>query len=145
MDAVDYEILKILQDNARISITDLSKQINLSRPSVSERLAKLMESGVIEKFTTLLSVNKLSQNVVFYMEISDLKVTSDEIVKKLKSNPFITEIHCVTGKTNYICKACMPSVEEMNLLLSELTKVCHVVTSVVLHSPLSHRPLNIIP
>lgn len=143
MDAIDYEILKILQDNARISITDLSKQVNLSRPSVSERLTKLIESGIIDKFTTLLAVNKLSQRVVFYMEISDLKVTSDEIVKRLKDNPYITEIHCVTGKTNYICKACMPSVEEMNLLLSDLTKVSHVVTSIVLHSPLSHRPLNL--
>ncbi len=145
MDAIDYEILNILQENARISITDLSKQINLSRPSVSERLTRLMDSGVIEKFTTLLAINKLSQSVVFYMEISDLKVSSDDMVKILKSNVYITEIHCVTGKTNYICKACMPSVEDMNLLLSELTKVSHVVTSVVLHSPLNHRPLKISP
>jgi len=143
MDTLDYEILRLLQENSRLSITELSKQIKLSRPSVSERLSKLIESGVIDKFTTLLSTQKLGQNVVFFMTISDLKISSDQIVEQLKMNPYITEIHCVTGKTNYFAKACMPNIEEMNLFLSELTKVCHVVTSIVLHSPLTHRPLKL--
>lgn len=142
MDEIDKKIIGLLQDNSRISITDIAKTINLSRPSVSERITRLVEKGILEKFTTYVPAHKIGHEVSFFMEISDLKVPSDKIVNILLINEYVTEVHCVTGNTNYIARASMPNIEMMNAFLSELTKYSQVVTSIILHSPLSHRPIK---
>lgn len=138
---LDRKLLVLLQEDGRISITDLSKAMNLSRTSISERLARLLSDGVIEGFSARISPHKLGLGVSFIMDISELKVPTEQIVKRLKDNPYVTEIHCVTGKTNYIAKASMPSVEDMNAFLSELMPYCSVASAIILHSPLSHKTL----
>ena len=50
MDKTDIQLLKILQQDGRITLSDLSKELSLSRPSVSERLTRLIEQGIIDKF-----------------------------------------------------------------------------------------------
>ena len=49
MDDADKKIIELLQEDSRISITDIAKAINLSRPSVSERITRLIEKGILEK------------------------------------------------------------------------------------------------
>lgn len=142
MDEIDKKIIELLQDNSRISITDIAKIINLSRPSVRERITRLVEKNVLAKFTAYVPAHKIGHGVSFFMEISHLKVPCDEIVHILLSNKYVNEIHCVTGNTNYIVRASMPNIEMMNEFLSELTKYSQVVTSIILHSPLAHRPIK---
>ena len=54
MDIIDVKILEVLQDNARVSISELSKKVNLSLSAVSERLKKLENSNIIESYTAIL-------------------------------------------------------------------------------------------
>ena len=142
MDQIDKKIIELLQDNSRISITNIAKKINLSRPSVSEKIARLVEQGILAKFTTYVPAHKIGHKVSFFMEISNLKVPSDKIVTILLSNEYVTEIHCVTGNKNYIVRASMPSIEMMNDFLCELMKYSQVVTSIILHSPLTSRSIK---
>lgn len=142
MDEIDKQIIGLLQDNSRISITEISKFINLSRPSVSERIARLTEKGILSKFTTYVPPNKIGYGVSFFMEISDVKIPWEKMVEILKSNDYVTEIHCVTGNSNYIVKASMPNVDMMNDFLSQLMKYSQVVTSIILNSPLIDRPIK---
>ncbi len=142
MDDLDKKILELLQDNSRLSITEISKTINLSRPSVSERMTRLIDEGIIEQFTTIIPPAKIGHGVSFFVEISSIKVPVEKVVELLKQNPHVTEIHCVTGTINYVVKVSMPGISMMNIFLTELMKYCHVVTSVILHSPIPHRNLK---
>ena len=63
MDAIDINILKLLKENSRISASEISSKINLSIPAVSDRLRKLDASGVIEKYTVIISNKKMNNNV----------------------------------------------------------------------------------
>ena len=58
MDSIDTKILEALQENSRISISDLSKKVNLSLSAVSERLKKLEASNIIEKYTVILNSHR---------------------------------------------------------------------------------------
>lgn len=141
MDAIDKKIITLLQENSRLTITELSATINLSRPSVSDRINKLMDSGVLQGFTAQVSPQKIGLGVHFFIEISQLKIPSASLIQFLSTNAYVYEIHCVTGITNYIAKVAMPDIDTMNQFLSELTTKCHVVTSIILHTPLLSRPL----
>lgn len=141
MDQIDSELVRLLQENSRISITELSKMINLSRPSVKERIDKMIEKGIIEHFTVIVNPKKIGRKVVFYIELADLNIPYGTFVEKMLKKEIITEIHAVTGKNNYIMKASAPDIETMNELLEELMLYGNVETSIVLNSPLKRKVL----
>ncbi|HSP47397.1 MAG TPA: Lrp/AsnC family transcriptional regulator [Clostridiaceae bacterium] len=144
MDETDKKIIRLLQEDSRRSVTDLAKLVSLSRPSISERVARLVDKGIIEQFTVHVPPAKVGHHVSFFMEVSDLKIPWERIVELFLSNDYVTEIHCVTGRTNYIVRASMPDIETMNAFLSEMRRHCDVVTSIILSSPLPHRPVKVL-
>lgn len=64
MDNLDKRIIKILEEDSRISISDISKKINLSRCSVKERINRLKENKLIEKFSIRTSFYKKGYKVI---------------------------------------------------------------------------------
>src|SRR5699024_2599382 len=139
MDEIDNELIKLLQENSSLSITELSKKINLSRPSVKERIDKMLDKGIIEHFTVIVDTKKIGRKLVFYIELANLNISHNTFVEKMLEKEIITEIHAVTGKNNYIMKASTPDVETMNELLEELMGYGKVETSIVLNSPLKRK------
>lgn len=73
MDKMDRDILKLLQENARMTISELSKELSLSRPSMSERLLRLQEKGVIEGFSARVSLKNIGKNILLLIQVSGLK------------------------------------------------------------------------
>lgn len=144
VDETDKKIIRLLQEDSRRSVTDLAKLVSLSRPSISERLTRLVEKGVIERFTVHVPPAKVGHHVSFFMEVSELKLPWEMIVERFLSSEYVTEIHCVTGRTNYIVRASMPDIETMNAFLSEMRRHCDVVTSIILNSPLPYRPVKVL-
>ena len=59
MDNLDLQILDLLKENSRISVTEISKQIGRSHSATRLRLAKIIESGVIERFTVVVNTEVL--------------------------------------------------------------------------------------
>ena len=70
LDTIDVKILEVLQENARVSISELSKQVNLSLSAVSERLKKLESSSIIEQYTTVLNSAAMEKDLSVIMMIS---------------------------------------------------------------------------
>ena len=141
MDAIDLKIIDLLQKTSRLSITELSRIISLSRPSTNERVTKLLEKGVIEQFTALISAKKIGYHVSFYIQVSELKIPYTQFVEVLLKEPAVTEIHAVTGSANYILKAFTKDIHQMHELLAKLMPYGKMNTSVILNTPLENKPL----
>lgn len=139
MDQIDKKIIRQLQENSRISITTLSQQLHLSRPSINERINRLVEKGIIQRFTITLSPEKVGQHILFFIFVSDLKIPFQSFVTKLEDVASILEAHAVTGKLNYVIKATASNVDEMTRLLSELMAYGKIETSIILNSPIPYR------
>lgn len=63
MDVIDVKILEVLQENSRVSISELSRKVNLSLSAVSERLKKLENSSIISKYTVILDPKLLGKDL----------------------------------------------------------------------------------
>lgn len=70
MDNIDIKILKLLQENSRISISEMSSKINLSIPAVSDRLKKLDASSLIKKYTIIINNKKFNKDLMVIMFVS---------------------------------------------------------------------------
>lgn len=143
MDKLDINLIKILQQNSRITISELSKRLALSRPSVAERIIRLQERGIIEEFTTRISLKAIGRNTILFIELSSLKVSPEVFEDMIKEDQDILECHRVTGHINYFIKAAVNNMESMSLLIDRLMPYGNVNTSVVLKSPVPYR--HIVP
>ena len=105
LDTIDVRILEVLQDNARVSISELSKQVNLSLSAVSERLKKLENSNIIEQYTTVLNPAAMEKDLSAIMMIS-MEDPSDtvEFTRLVQEQNEILECHYITGTYDYVLK-----------------------------------------
>ncbi len=140
-DEVDIKLIALLQQNSRMSYTDISKAVHLSRPSVVERIHKLLDQGVIERFTANLSVKHLGYSASMLIQISNINIPVDEMLKVLNRDDII-EIYAVTGKENFIVKAVAKNLGDMEDLLKELMQYGTIVTSLIIDKYSSKRNLT---
>ena len=63
MDEIDKKITLLLQEDARMTITEMTEHLHLSRPSVTERLKRLQDAGIIEKYTARISLDIIGKSI----------------------------------------------------------------------------------
>jgi Lrp/AsnC family transcriptional regulator, leucine-responsive regulatory protein len=110
IDETDKKILRLLQENAQITI----KEINLSMSPVHDRIKKLEADGVIEKYVTILDKKKVGKNLTVFCQITLIKQThdtSEEFNKSIMQLPEVLECHFVSGTSDYLLKITVPDME----------------------------------
>ncbi|MED1601585.1 Lrp/AsnC family transcriptional regulator [Alkalihalophilus marmarensis] len=141
MDKIDIKILELVQRNARITISELSKELALSRPSVSERLQRLHEKGIIEEYSARISFEAVGREILLIILVSGLKVPLQEFEEMVKREEKIIECHRVTGDVSYFLKAAVPSMNSMRILIDTLIPYGNINTSTVIGSPVPYRSI----
>ena len=121
MDAIDVRILEVLQENARVSISDLSKKINLSLSAVSERLKKLERSNVINYYTAILDPKLLGKDLSVFISIG-LEATSDTqaFLDFVAGDPEILECHYITGEYDYLLKVTTNNTDSLEKIMNRI-------------------------
>ena len=69
LDQKDHLLLKLLQDNSRISASEAGEELELSVPAASERIKKLLDGGYIKKFTAQLDSKKLGLDLTAFISV----------------------------------------------------------------------------
>jgi DNA-binding Lrp family transcriptional regulator len=94
---VDKQILKLLEEDSRISYKRISEIINLSQPAVKERILKLVERDVITKFTIETTENK--KNLSAFLHIKTSKC--NDLEKQLNDAVEVVRLYRMSGYYNY--------------------------------------------
>ncbi|MBP5749410.1 MAG: Lrp/AsnC family transcriptional regulator [Firmicutes bacterium] len=135
LDTIDVRILEVLQDNARVSISELSKQVNLSLSAVSERLKKLENSNIIEQYTTVLNPSAMEKDLSAIMMIS-MEDPSDtaEFTRLVQEQNEILECHYITGTYDYVLKITTKNMSTLETLMNKIKSIKsikHTETNVI--------------
>ncbi|MBI2657288.1 Lrp/AsnC family transcriptional regulator [Candidatus Woesearchaeota archaeon] len=112
MDNKDAKILDILRSDARLPIREISKQAKMRPSTVHQRIQRLVENKVIEKFTIKLDNKKAGENFIVFMLVKGS--TSDYIDAKFLGNRHIREVFGVTGEYDVLIKLKFANVDEFN-------------------------------
>ena len=92
LDEADRRIVLLLTENARMSYSDIGKQVGLSRVAVKSRIKALEERGIIEGYTTIIDPQKISGAVSCYFEIESSPETFDKVVDILYDDAEVKQI-----------------------------------------------------
>ena len=107
IDRHDRAILECLQRNARMSMTDLAKEVGLSKTPVTQRVKQLEASGLIASYRAVLSPIKLGLSNVTYVEIrlTDTKEAAlDRFNEAVRDIPEVEECYLIAGNFDYLLK-----------------------------------------
>lgn len=139
LDTVDVQLLYSLRADARISIADLARLLNMSAPSVSERLRRLEESGVIQNFTVEIDPKMLGYALAFYIRIRPLPGLLPKVASLIAQIEEIVECDRITGDDCFIAKAYTKSVDELERIIDRLIPYAQTNTSIIQSSPIKKR------
>jgi Lrp/AsnC family leucine-responsive transcriptional regulator len=120
-DDLDIKMLNLLQHKARTKRNQLAEAIGLTIPSVSERLNKLEESGIIEGYYTRLNKKTFGFDIMAYiLVIMDSSKHYKSLITHVDKKPEIMECHSVLGEGSHLLKAVVKNTEALEKLLSEI-------------------------
>jgi DNA-binding Lrp family transcriptional regulator len=97
MDELDRKLLQILSTEGRISFTELAHQVRVSSQTISDRITKMMEKGVITKFTVMVDQAKTGYPITFIVELRVDLSQMNQIQEELCAYPELYQVHVVTG------------------------------------------------
>ncbi|PNK61780.1 Lrp/AsnC family transcriptional regulator [Psychrobacter sp. FDAARGOS_221] len=108
MDATDRHILELLQQDARMSITDIAEAVHLSATPCARRIKRLEDAGIIMGYHTQVNPQKLGFSLALYIAVSMDRHTAERFAqfeKKIQSFEEVVSCSIVTGRTeDYLLK-----------------------------------------
>lgn len=132
-DRKDLLILKLLQQNARITVKEISEKIHLSTTPVHERIKRMEESGIIKQYATLVDNTKVNKSlmVICYVSLKEHgKNAGSKFIKVINNLNEVIECFSISGEFDFMLKVVC---EDMNAYydfhvnkLSEIENIGHL-------------------
>lgn len=142
IDSKSWKILECLQQDARLSLTELARAVEMSVPAVSERVRRLEESGVIQGYHARLAPQKAGYTLSAMVGITVPQPYKKKLLDLLGSMPEVMECHHVTGADSYLFRLLARDVAHLEALVARVNHLGETRTSIILSTPISQQALH---
>jgi len=132
MDALDLQILSSLDADARRPFADLARELNVSQPTIADRVQRLEARGIIRGTMLSLDYARLGYPISAFIRIRAFGPKDRGLVQAMKDIPQIVESHSVTGEDCVIARVVVRSVDELSAVLNRISAFGHSSTSIIL-------------
>lgn len=118
MDIIDQKILELLKENGRMSFNEISENINKTEATVRRRVKKLLEEGIIKRFTVEYEIDS-RQKVYATIKIEPDFKEIKRILKELSKIDEISNIWRLSGDCGLLLKVDLDSIDKFNPLIED--------------------------
>jgi Lrp/AsnC family leucine-responsive transcriptional regulator len=130
LDDLDIKILNMLQKNGRTKRNVIAESVGLSIPSVSERLHKLEEKGIIEGYFAKVNRKSFGYDIMAYITVTmESSKYYKTFIAKIEKATQIIECHAALGAGSYLLKAIVKKTESLEKLVSKIRSWPGVVST----------------
>ena len=130
IDKISLEILKILQEKARIPNIEVSRQVGLAPSAVLERVKKMEKMGIIDGYEVTLNPELFNRSLIAYIQIDTEKNMDDSVGMQLAQITDIQEVHFISGDDGYLVKLrCKDTVALENLLTKKIKPIAGILST----------------
>jgi Lrp/AsnC family transcriptional regulator, leucine-responsive regulatory protein len=141
LDAVNLRLLSELQDNPRLSMSELARRVGMSAPAITERVQRLETAGVIVGYRIDVDPAALGMPVAALVRIRPGPGQLPKIAQAAQETAQVVECHRITGEDCFLLKIHAPSISELEELLDRFLLFGQTTTSIVVSTPVPPRPL----
>ncbi len=139
IDKLNWLILEALQNNARMPLTEISKKVGLSSPSIAERIQKMEDLGIIKGYRATLDMEALGYLLGVYISIKIRFGRVQHFEEFIKTVPEICECHKLTGHDCMLMKGYVKNPKHLEDLNGRLGDYGELTTSLILTSIVENK------
>jgi Lrp/AsnC family leucine-responsive transcriptional regulator len=143
LDPAGWQLLQALQQDARLSYTELGHRVGLSAPAVAERVRRMEDAGIISGYHAEINRAKIGFPITASIRMSTF--SGDRCTRFAafaQDIPEVLECYRVTGSDSLIMKIMASSVEHLEALIDRLSAYGQLTTSMVLSAPVTRRTVT---
>lgn len=139
IDKMDDLILEALTKDARITVAQLAREVGMSSPSVSERIKRLEEAGVIKNYTIAIDPKAMGYPITAWLRIRPIPGQLKKVVEILQQLPEIVECDRITGEDCFLARTYARTLEDLEVIIDKIIPYATTTTSLVQSSPVKRR------
>ncbi|MGW4271726.1 Lrp/AsnC family transcriptional regulator [Streptomyces seoulensis] len=142
-DALDRQILELLQTDGRIKLSELGRRVRLSPAAVTERMRRLEAAGAISGYGAQVVAARLGYGIQAFVRVNPHGgyTLRHPRTLELLDRPEITEAHHVVGEDCWILKVAVTDTVHLEEILEQISALGRTTTSIVLSSPVRGKAL----
>ncbi len=139
IDGVDRRLLAVLSEDARVSLKELAGRVGLSSPSVSDRLRRLEERGIIRGFTVDIDPAALGYSLQAIVRIRPLPGKLHIVQALIAEIPEVVDCDKVTGDDCFVARLYLRSIAQLDGILDRVAEKAETSTAIVKSQPVRRR------
>ncbi|WP_224449422.1 Lrp/AsnC family transcriptional regulator [Haloprofundus salilacus] len=146
LDEVDRKILKILQADGRLALSEIARRLNMGNATIHERVNSLESQGYIRQYRAVLDAELLSIDQVAFVRVKTNAGHFSKVAERLAEEAAIQEIHEITGDADLLLKVRVREQAVLSELLATIGSydgVTETATEVALRSVKEEYDLNL--
>lgn len=143
LDAIDKQILEILQKDARTPVKDIAQEVFLTAPAVSARINNLVREKYITGFHASLNPELLGYHIKAFINLEVEPKDKKEFYPYIKDCPNVIECNCVTGDYSMLLEVQFRSTVELDQFIGELQIYGRTKTLIVFSTSIDHREVSV--
>jgi len=121
--AKDEELIALLKTNARMPVSVLARQLDVSRTTIQDRLRRLEESGVIAGYGVRLGKGSSADGIMAHVELSVEPKMNGNVVRALLKLPQVETLYTVSGKYDLIALVRAPTTDRIDAALDQIGEI----------------------
>ena len=123
MKDLDNQIIALLKRNARMLVTQMARELGVSRVTIDAHIKKMETSGVISGYTVKLGTEEFRHTVSGWILISVQANKEEHAIEKMIGTPEITRLHTTNGKWDLAAEIQVPTLEHFDAVISKLRQI----------------------
>lgn len=131
MDKIDYHLISLLQENARMPLKQLAEKVFLSSPATAARLERLEKSGIISGYSVTVNHKMLGYPITAFINLEVQPSQKAIFYPFIKAHPNVLECNCVTGDYSMLIKVAFESTESLDIFIGQLQTFGRTQTQIV--------------
>lgn len=129
MDSLDRQLLALLRVDARTSVADLAKKLDVSRGTARNRIRRLEESGLIAGYTVRLRTDTQLDAIRAWMSVAVEGDKTRDVVRILLGEPAVASLHDTNGRWDLLAELRAASIAELSEVLERVRKIKGIETT----------------
>lgn len=142
IDKLNWNILKCLQTNARLSNAEIGRQVGVSSPAVSERIKKMEDAGIIQSYNTLVSPFEVGYQLKALITLRAFMGMLKPFLEKVKTYNEVINCYRITGNENIVMEVVLKNQKHLESFIDQLIVYGETKTQIVLSHVIKHNEVK---
>ncbi|MFI1743542.1 Lrp/AsnC family transcriptional regulator [Thalassobellus sediminis] len=142
LDALNWKILRCLQQNARQSNAEIGRQVGISSPAVSERIKKLEDAGIILGYKTIVSPLDMGYQLKAIITLRAFIGKLKPFLDKVKTYDEVLNCYRITGNENIVMEVVLKNQKHLESFIDQLIIYGETKTQIVLSHVIRYKELK---